>query len=232
MDQAQGLVVKRFQLFVWTIALHGLVASAHAQYRPPGSLWGEFIWNVPVQRNQPLRIFGEFGTRTNQQQMIYSVSLQRKAWSTGVRNFSSCPDSTAGRRLEIRPYVGYLTTVPALGADWTVLARAEWRSYATAADRLRLRLLLKPVHSPFYAEALWTTPSLAPDASGFFRMRVGATFSPFAQETTLPTPTGTANRGSTAGVPWRVEFIPLVEFGGGGAPTLWTLRLRLRYDGR
>jgi hypothetical protein len=226
------LVVNRIQLVVWALALLGWVAPVRAQYRPQAALWGEFVWNVPVQPNHPLRVFGEWGARTNQQQLIYSVSLQRKAWSAGVRNFSSRPDSTAGRRLEIRPYVGYLATVPAVGADWTVLARAEWRFYTTAADRLRLRLLLKPVRSPFYAEALWTAPSFAPDGSGFFRMRVGATFSPFAQATTLPTPTGTASSASSPGVPWRAEFIPLVEFGGGGTPALWTLRVRLRYDGR
>lgn len=232
MDQAKGLVVTRLQLIVWTLALLGWVAPVRAQVRPHGALWGEFVWNVPVRSNHPLRVFGEWGARTNQQQLIYSVSLQRKAWSAGVRNFSSRPDSTAGRRLEIRPYAGYFATVPAVGADWTVLARAEWRNYTTAADRLRLRLLLKPVRSPFYAEALWTAPSFAPDGSGFFRMRVGATLSPFAQATTLPTPTGTTNRSSAPSVPWRAEFIPLVEFGGGGAPALWTLRMRLRFDGR
>jgi hypothetical protein len=178
------------------------------------SAWGEIVWGASMP-NTPVRLFGELGVRTNNQQAVYSLSVQKGRWTTGVRNFSFETPS-APRMLEIRPYVGYLWQGPVATEQMAILARSEWRSVVGGVSRPRLRLWVKPDRLPLYAEALWTLPDPALTLDPFLRYRLGGMWSSSKMESPA----------------WGWELIPLVEFGGGPQPVLWTLRTRFRYEFR
>jgi hypothetical protein len=178
------------------------------------SAWGEIVWGASMP-NTPVRLFGELGVRTNNQQAVYSLSVQKGRWTTGVRNFSFETPS-APRMLEIRPYVGYLWQGPVGTEGMSILARAEWRSVVGGASRPRLRLWVKSDRLPLYAEALWTLPDLGLTLDPFVRYRLGGIWAPSQTENPV----------------WALEWIPLVEFGGGPHPVLWSLRMRCRYEVR